>query len=233
MERAGALLDLLARHPQGLTITELTQALDTQRAPLYRILNALIAHRLVQRDARKGYSLGVGTVTLAQSYLSRFSAGVDSVLSDLANSTGLGVTLVAVDGEDLTTVSSVTTGLDVPHLYTPPGYTFPPGPLATRIALRALDPPRDDDPPEVVQARIDGYCAATWTGGEVPRYAMSAVIPTEGGARPRFAIVLISLVPFDVDACVEAMRGAVDTLSMMLRSGSQQALDTRRRRGGR
>src|ERR1700710_726501 len=50
VDRAGALLKLLSKHPEGLTITVLTRELGTQRAPLYRILEALAVHQLVRRD---------------------------------------------------------------------------------------------------------------------------------------------------------------------------------------
>jgi len=218
VERAGAILQLLAQNPSGMSITELTRAFDTQRAPLYRILNALIAYRLVRRDSKKDYTLGVGTIFLAQSYLSQFPSGVNSVLSQLADDTGLTVTLVSADGDVLTTIVSITPSLEVDqHLYTPPGYVFPSGPLATRTALAALEPPSPDEDPEVTEARAKGYAASTWTRGVV-RHAMSAVIPYETTSGTRLAIALISLMPFDVEARADALLTAVQTLGVMFRS---------------
>ncbi|HWK19565.1 MAG TPA: helix-turn-helix domain-containing protein [Microbacteriaceae bacterium] len=225
VERATAIMELLARHGGGMSITELSRAFDAQRASLYRILNALIAARLVTRDAKKNYLLGVGTVFLSQAYLARFPAGIDAVIAQLANSTGLTVTLVSEDNDVLTTVLTITPSGEAAHLYTPPGYVFPSGPLATRTALKASLPPSPDDDEEVIEARAQGYAAAVWRS-DIIRYGMSAVVPYEPGAASRLAIALISITEFETADKVEPLLTAVQTLGGMI--GSRGTMTNRR-----
>lgn len=106
--RAGALLQLLTENPEGLSITELTRLLTTQRAPLYRIIEALISCRLVRRDEQKRYVLGAGTMQMAQAYLTQFPSGMEQLLQELANEAGVTATLVTAESGVLTTVVSMT-----------------------------------------------------------------------------------------------------------------------------
>ncbi|GGH36725.1 helix-turn-helix domain-containing protein [Microbacterium album] len=202
--RAGAVLELLAEVPEGLGITELTRRLDTQRAPLYRILEALIRYRLVRRDEQKRYRLGVGTVRLARAYAVQFPAGLEQLLAELANEVGVTATLVAAEGDVLTTVTSATPSTNAEHVFTPPGFEHPAGPLATRIALQASRPPQEDDSEAVREARRCGYAVARGTVAPV-RYAVAAAVPGPDPAGATHVLALVSLHDFDAEGAAEPL----------------------------
>ena len=212
VDRAGALLDLLAANPEGLTITVLTRHLDTQRAPLYRILEALIKHRLVRRDEQKRYLLGVGTLELARAFSAQFPAGVDQMLAELADETDTTASLVSVEGNVMTTIAARTPNTNSAHVYTPPGFQHPPGPLSMRNALAALEPPRDDDSDEVREARRLGY--AVGRGRVVQaRYGMSAVVP----GHPSLILALVSLNELDHERLARPVLRTAQLIGLTLR----------------
>lgn len=65
LERTIAMLDLFEREPDGATIRKLTRELDLPRSTVYRILNTLLAHRLVRRNEDGVFSLGPRLTALA------------------------------------------------------------------------------------------------------------------------------------------------------------------------
>jgi len=204
VDRAGDLLQLLAESPQGLGITELTRRLNTQRAPLYRILQALIDHRLVRRDPHKRYLLGVGTLQLARAYEAQFPVGIEPALRRVADDTGLTASLVSADGDVLTTVVSITPSTVAEHVFTPPGFRHPDGPLATRMAVLASKPPQPGELEEVTAARSRGFAIGRRAAIPVP-YAVAAVIPTAEQTDSRLALTLLSLASFEVDDVAEPL----------------------------
>jgi len=213
--RAGALLQLLAENPEGLGITVLTRHLDTQRAPLYRILEALIRYRLVRRDEQKRYRLGIGTIQLARAYSAQFPAGFEQLLAELANEAGVTATLVSSEGGVLTTVLSVTPSTNAEHVFTPPGFRHPDGPLATRIALEALAPPAPHDSEAVIEARRRGFAVARGTVAPV-RYAAAAVVPRTDLAGAVLIVALVSLVDFDTDGISDLLVHTAQMIAVSL-----------------
>ncbi|GGA64916.1 hypothetical protein GCM10011490_14410 [Pseudoclavibacter endophyticus] len=217
VDRAGALLKLLAQHPDGLGVAALTRELGTQRAPLYRILEALQRYQLVRRDDRKRYLLGVGTLELSHAFSAQFGRGVETLLHQLADDTGLTASLVSADRTDtLTTVMSITPSTVAEHVFTPPGYRHPDGRLASRVALYASRPPSDDEWPEVAEARRRGYAVAT--NPSSVRYAVSAVVPGTEKADSALVLTLLSLNTFDVESAGTALLSAVPMVGMALSS---------------
>ncbi|WP_172299712.1 helix-turn-helix domain-containing protein [Pseudoruegeria sp. HB172150] len=211
-QRAGALLLLLAQHPRGLGITHLARELNTQRAPLYRILEALQSQGLVRRNDRKQYLLGVATLELARAYSSQFPTGVESILAMLANETGMTATLTSDDDDVLTTIVSKTPGTNGEHVFTPPGFRHPSGPLSLRVAVQALQPPRDDDPEEVREARRLGYAVGRGTVVQ-SRYGVSAVVPGSGESGAILVLSLVTLRAFDHRTVAEPLLRSVQELS--------------------
>lgn len=212
VDRAGALLRLLAQNPQGIGISRLTRELGTQRAPLYRILQALAGHGLVRRDERKQYLLGVTTLELARAYTSQFPAGMEAQLGLLADEVGMTVALVSFDGETMTTVISKTPSASGEYVVTPPGFRHPAGPLSMRIAVDAMQPPSDDDSDEVREARRLGYAIGR---GEVvaSRYGVSAVVPGSGLSGAVLVLTLVSLHDFDHAALAGPLLRTAQTIS--------------------
>ncbi|WP_100809940.1 MULTISPECIES: helix-turn-helix domain-containing protein [unclassified Microbacterium] len=213
--RAAMLLQLLAENPDGLGITVLTRHLNTQRAPLYRILEALIRARLVRRDDQKRYRLGIGTIQLARAYSVQFPAGLEQLLAELANDVGVTSTLVSAEGDVLTTVLSVTPSTNAEHVFTPPGFRHPDGPLATRIALQASAPPAEDDSDAIVEARRQGYAIARGSVAPV-RYAVAAVVPNSALSGAALVVALVSVVDFDAESAAERLIHTAQLIGMSL-----------------
>lgn len=215
VDRAGALLRLLAQHPRGLGITHLTRELKTQRAPLYRILQALQLHGLVRRNERKQYMLGVGTLELARAYSSQFPTSVEEILASVADEVGMTATLCSCVGDVLTTIISKTPRSNGEYVFTPPGFRHPSGPLSHRIAVMALQPPRADDPEDVKEARELGYAVGR---GKVvqARYGVAAVIPNAGEVGAVFVLSLATLREFDHRIVAEPLLRSAQELSHAL-----------------
>jgi DNA-binding IclR family transcriptional regulator len=212
VDRAGTLLLLLARHPDGLGISHLARELDTQRAPLGRILQSLMRHRLVRRDENKKYLLGVGTLELAHAYSSRLPGGLDAVLAALAEQTEMTAMLIEADGDVMTTVLAKTPSTAAEHVYTPPGFRHPSGPLSIRNALAAHLPPRDDDSDEVREARRRGY--AVGLGKIMPgRYSAAVAVPGTVTSTSPLIVAVVSFREFDPEAVGEPLIRAAQTIA--------------------
>ena len=64
--KAVEVLEVLAREPDGLTVSQLARAMGENRAVIYRMINALAERRLVERDPQTlKYRLGTGLLSLA------------------------------------------------------------------------------------------------------------------------------------------------------------------------
>ena len=59
LSRAVEALDLLANHPEGLSVTELAQKLSTSKSTSSRLLAALVEANLVDRDNAQRHFLDV------------------------------------------------------------------------------------------------------------------------------------------------------------------------------
>lgn len=65
LERTIEMLAVFEREPEGATIRNLTRELDLPRSTVYRILNTLLAHRIVRRTSDGVFSLGPRLTALA------------------------------------------------------------------------------------------------------------------------------------------------------------------------
>ena len=65
LERTIDMLALFERQPDGSTIRNLTRELGLPRSTVYRILNTLLAHKIVRRTSSGVFSLGPRLVALA------------------------------------------------------------------------------------------------------------------------------------------------------------------------
>ena len=104
IDRMMDVLGEIERSPAGPTIRELTEALGLPRTSVYRILNTLQLHDVVQRDARGGYHLGRRLLGLA----ARVAAGAGDLdiagfcqpyLDRLAAELGEGIKLSVLDAD--------------------------------------------------------------------------------------------------------------------------------------
>lgn len=206
VERAARLLFVLAEHPEGAGVSELARMLDTQRAPLYRILRALEQYRLIHRNDRRRYVLGIGILELARDVAEPLEERVAPLLQVAADRAGQTVMLVIDQADDIVTLLSVTPRSPGMHLTTNPGFVHPPGDSAPRRAIAALHAPTDEDSTEIIEARERGY--ATTEGAVVPGRVATAVGVFVGTDRRPGAVMIVSpsFDPDYVGICQEAAR---------------------------
>jgi DNA-binding IclR family transcriptional regulator len=106
IDRMMGVLSVLAEQPGGASITALTATLALPRSTIYRILNTLEAHGVVQRDGSGCYRLGRRLLTLAANVPScaeqlDLAALAQPFLDKVAISDGHSVKLSVLDGEEV------------------------------------------------------------------------------------------------------------------------------------
>jgi DNA-binding IclR family transcriptional regulator len=106
IDRMMDVLSTLEEHPDGVSITALTNTLALPRSTVYRILNTLEAHHVVQRDDSGRYRLGQRLRTLAAhvrpgAALLDLAAIAQPFLDEVAISAGHSVKLSVLDGEEV------------------------------------------------------------------------------------------------------------------------------------
>jgi DNA-binding IclR family transcriptional regulator len=106
LERGLRVLRVLAEHPEGMTVSELADALGTHRAGIYRLLGPHLAERLVRR-AEDRYFLGTGLVELASRVQPRLQEVAGPLLQVLADELTATAALTVRDGEDAAVVLDV------------------------------------------------------------------------------------------------------------------------------
>ncbi len=89
-----AILEVLSRHPHGLSTSDLADAVGVHRTVAHRLVRTLEAHRLCRRDDTKRVTLGTGLVTLAEPVEQDLRTVARPVMEDLAERTRATVHLV-------------------------------------------------------------------------------------------------------------------------------------------
>lgn len=90
VERATAMLRLLAQHPAGLSLSDLARESDLPLTTAYRIVSALRDAELIRETVDGRQALGVGTVALAGAFLGGLDlrAKARGALERLSDETG-------------------------------------------------------------------------------------------------------------------------------------------------
>ncbi|WP_180900528.1 IclR family transcriptional regulator [Martelella soudanensis] len=110
IDRMMEVLGLLERRPDGMTIRDLSKALDQPRTTVYRILNTLQVHQVVRRDDDGFYYLGARLLQLA-AQVAGSSGQVDiaalsqPVLDQLADEIGESCKLSVLDDKGLLVIA--------------------------------------------------------------------------------------------------------------------------------
>lgn len=107
-DRALLIIELLARHVNGLPITEISEQLSIPRTATHRLLGDLKAMGYVKQQVHTGqYMLTVKLASLGLGYLA--ATGINDValpfLEDLAQATGELVRMAVIEGDSLTWVA--------------------------------------------------------------------------------------------------------------------------------
>ena len=145
LDRMMGVLSALEGQPEGASITALTAALALPRSTVYRILNTLEAHDVVQRQRSGCYRLGRRLRTLAAHVPSGtaepdLAATAQPFLNKVAISAGHSVKLSVLDGEGVLVLAAAQ-GRRPYALGVTPGQRMPINAGAAGKLLFAFEPP--------------------------------------------------------------------------------------------
>jgi DNA-binding IclR family transcriptional regulator len=161
LERGLRVLRVLSEHPEGMTVSELADTLDTHRAGVYRLLQPHLDQRLIRRQADR-YFLGTGLVELASRVQPRLREVAGPLLQALADEITATAALTVRDGDDAAVVLDVRSPRHADmHITYRPGLRHPVAIAASGIAILAGGPPRDSERAEVTAARQRGWSRST------------------------------------------------------------------------
>lgn len=174
-------LELLADHPNGLSITEIAEGIGVHRTVAHRLVRTLEAHHLCRRDEFKRIALGAGLVALAEPVEQDLRTVARPVLEELADQ--LGATVHLVVRENATEVRALMVveprGAKV-HVAFRGGQVDPIDRGSAGLAMLASLPPLEGERDEVARARAVGY--AVTQGEVIPSVGgVSAVVPGRRG----------------------------------------------------
>ena len=100
-------LELLARSPHGLTITEVAAAVGVNRTVVYRLVATLEQHGLARRDGHGRLHVGLAVLALARGLQPVLREIAVPVLRTLAEELGATAHLTVAEGEDALAIAVV------------------------------------------------------------------------------------------------------------------------------
>ena len=112
IERMGALFDVLARHPETVTLKQLALDAGLHPSTAHRILAALVSDRLVERVDQGNYRLGIRLLELGNLVKSRISVREHALpyMRELHEATGEAVNLSVRRDDEIVYVERTSSG---------------------------------------------------------------------------------------------------------------------------
>jgi DNA-binding IclR family transcriptional regulator len=221
LERGLRVLEVLGRHPGGLSVSELAKELGTHRAGVYRLLGPLLGQHLVVRDDDGRHTLGVGLIELASRVRPRLQELAAEHLRGLADELGATAALTLRDGDEAVVALVVEPRSTNLHIAYRPGLRHPLDRAAPGIALLAALPERPGERPEVAEARARGWA---YSDGELLTGArgVAVVIPAPAG-RVSASISIVWIDDRDPRRISQRLIPVADLIGAGLHGGADQA----------
>lgn len=107
LDRGLRVLEVLAEHPEGLTVTSLAQELEVSRTIVYRLVVTLEQHGLLRRGKDNRCRLGVAALSLARQVQGMVRDAAVPALRRLAEQFNATAHLTLVDGNEAVVVAVV------------------------------------------------------------------------------------------------------------------------------
>lgn len=107
LDRGLRVLELLAAHSRGMSITELAAALEVNRTVIYRLVTTLERHALARRDAGGRVELGLAVLNLSRSVQPMLRDLAAGILRRLAEELGATAHLTVADGGEALAIAVV------------------------------------------------------------------------------------------------------------------------------
>lgn len=166
LDRGLRVLEVLARTPDGATVTELASALGVSRTVVYRLVVTLEQHSLLRRGPDGRARLGLGVLALARQVQPVLRDAALPVLRRLADETGATAHLSVVDGPDVLTIAVVEPVASDVHVAHRVGTRVP---MSASAAGRALmTPPTRGSHTTWTSLTSDGHAGAVGVAAAIP-----------------------------------------------------------------
>ena len=161
LERGLRVLKVLAEHTDGLSVSELAEAMRTHRAGIYRLLGPLSDERLVVRGVDGRFTLGLGLLELASNVRPHLQEAATRELRSLADELQATTALTVRDGDEAVVLAVVEPRGTTWHLAYRPGLRHRLSVAAPGLAILAAGPPIPGERPEIAIVRERGYACTT------------------------------------------------------------------------
>jgi DNA-binding IclR family transcriptional regulator len=107
LDRGLRVLELLAAHPRGMSVTELAGALEVNRTVVYRLVTTLEQHALARRDGSGRVELGLAVLNLSRAVQPMLRDLATGILRRLAEELGATAHLTVADGGEALAIAVV------------------------------------------------------------------------------------------------------------------------------
>lgn len=214
LDRGLRALEVLARHPDGLSVSELAAALETHRAAVYRLLGPLGDHHLVRREAAGRFVLAPGLIELAAGVRPRLHEVAEPVLQHLADRLRATTALTIRDGDEAVVATVVPPREPRMHLTYRPGMRHPLTQGCPGHVLLAALPPEADEPAFVSRAREQRYAVSR--GQLLPGATGVAAAIAAPGHEPDASISAVWIEGLDPDEVAADVIAAADEIASVL-----------------
>ena len=185
LDRGLRVLDVLARAPGGLTVTELAGQLGVNRTVVYRLVSTLEQHALLRRDGRGRLHDGLGVLHLASAVQPVLRDLAVPVLRGLAEKVGCTAHLTVADGDEALALAVVEPSWTDFHVAYRVGARHP---LDRGAAGKAILAGRDPDGPLYVV-----------TSGELQAGAEGVAAPVRGVDGLEASVGIVTLDEIDAE----------------------------------
>lgn len=190
LDKGLRLLRVLADHPDGLNVSQVSRLMDVHRTIAYRLLHTLMDHELVQ-GVDGIYSLGVGLVTLSRSAQPALRDAASEYLHVLAEQCDATAFLVVRKNEEAVVLDAIEPRNTTMHVAYRVGTASPLGRGASGIAILSALPATPGERDAIRTARKVGYAI---TSGELSPGAWGLAAPIQ--VRGRSVDASIGVVTF-------------------------------------
>ena len=214
LDRGLRALQVLAKHPDGLSVSELAAALETHRPAVYRLLGPLADHHLVRREPDGRFTLAPGLIELAAAVRPRLQEIAEPVLQRLADALRATTALTIRDGDEAVVATVVTPREPRLHITYRPGMRHPLTQGAPGHVLLAAMPPQPQEPPFVTRARERRYAVSQ---GELLPGAIGVAVPiATPGHAAEASISAVWIEGLDPDEVATDVIAAADEIAAAL-----------------
>lgn len=200
LRRGMEAISLVAECPEGLSVAQLAERLNVDRAIAYRIVATLEADSFVSRGPDGRIYLGGAILALASGLEPQLRAVVEPALRRLAEETRATAFMSVARGSDAVAILVAESNSGLIRVGYRTGSRHPLNLGAAGIAILAGRPGKPDDPEAVRVARKDGYSV---TRGELQRGAVGVAAPVRFSKQKHAALEasvgVVALDDLDVD----------------------------------